>query len=73
MQIQINTDKNEILDKDQMASSTCLISEDLSRFSTQITRLEIHLSDEDSNKDGSNDKRCLIKARPCRHEANCCY
>jgi ribosome-associated translation inhibitor RaiA len=63
MQIQFNSDKNVILNEEQIASSTSLISEELSRFSTQITRLEIHLSDEDANKDGSNDKRCLVEAR----------
>jgi len=63
MQIQFNTDKNVILDEEQIASSTSLISEELSRFSPQITRLEIHLSDEDGNKDGFNDKRCLMEAR----------
>lgn len=63
MQIQFNTDKNVILDEEQIASSTSLISKELSRFSTQITRLEIHLSDEDGNKDGLNDKRCMIEAR----------
>lgn len=63
MQIQINTDKNVILDEEQIASSSSLISEELSRFSAQITRLEIHLSDEDGTKDGSNDKRCLVEAR----------
>ena len=44
-------------------TSTSLISEELSRFSPQITRLEIHLSDEDGNKDGLNDKRCMVEAR----------
>jgi len=63
MQIQFNTDKNVILNEEQIASSISLISEELSRFSAQITRLEIHLSDEDGNKDGYNDKRCLVEAR----------
>jgi len=63
MQIQFNTDDNVILNEEQIAFFTSLISEELSRFSTQITRLEIHLSDEDGNKDGLNDKRCMIEAR----------
>jgi len=63
MQIQFNTDKNVILHEEQIASFTSLISEELSRFSTQITRLEIHISDEDGNKDGLNDKRCMVEAR----------
>jgi ribosome-associated translation inhibitor RaiA len=63
MQIQFNTDKNINGSEDLIASSTSLISEELSRYSHQITRVEVHLSDEDGNKDGVNDKRCLMEAR----------
>lgn len=63
MQIQFNTDKNVILNEEQKTSSTAIIQEELSRFSSQITRMEIHLSDEDGNKDGLNDKRCMVEAR----------
>jgi hypothetical protein len=34
----------------------------LARF--KVTRLEVHLADENSDKFGINDKRCLIEARP---------
>jgi ribosome-associated translation inhibitor RaiA len=63
MQIQFNTDKNITGNEELIASSTTLISEELSRFSQQITRVEVHFSDEDGNKDGFNDKRCMIEAR----------
>jgi len=63
MQIQINTDKNAIGSAELIASSTALITEELSRFSQQITRVEVHFSDEDGNKDGFNDKRCIMEAR----------
>ncbi len=63
MQIQFNTDKNVTGSEEFIASSTSLISEELGRFSDQITRLEIHLSDEDGNKDGFNDKLCMVEAR----------
>ena len=63
MQIQFNTDKNVTWSEDLIASSTSLISEELSRFSPQITRVEVHLSDEDGNKQGLNDKRCMVEAR----------
>jgi ribosome-associated translation inhibitor RaiA len=32
-------------------------------FAAQITRVEVHLSDENSDKGGDNDKRCLLEAR----------
>lgn len=46
-----------------MNSSTSLISEVLSRFSQQIKRVEVHFSDEDGNKGGINDKRCMVETR----------
>jgi len=63
MQIQFNTDKNVTGSEELIASSTSLISEELSRFSQQITRVEVHFSDDDGNKDGFNDKRCMVEAR----------
>ncbi|KAF0200533.1 MAG: ribosome-associated [Bacteroidetes bacterium] len=63
MIVQFNTDKNVAGSEELKASSTSLISEELSRFSQQITRVEVHLSDEDGNKDTGNDKRCMIEAR----------
>ncbi|HSM47050.1 MAG TPA: HPF/RaiA family ribosome-associated protein [Draconibacterium sp.] len=63
MQIQFNTDKNVTGNEELITSSTSLISEELSRYSHQITRVEVHLSDEDGNKDGFNDKRCMMEAR----------
>jgi ribosome-associated translation inhibitor RaiA len=63
MQIQINTDKNVTGNEELIDSSRALIADELSRFSQQITRLEVHFSDEDGSKDGFNDKRCLVEAR----------
>jgi ribosome-associated translation inhibitor RaiA len=64
MQIQINTDKNVVGD-DRLAQRVVPALEDaLDRFSAQITRLEVHLSDEDSDKKaGAGDKRCMLEAR----------
>lgn len=63
MKIQINTGKNVRLSEELRASLTSLVSEGLSRYDDQITRLEVHLSDQDGNKDGLNDKRCMLEAR----------
>ena len=32
-------------------------------FERQVTRVEVHLSDENGDKPGENDKRCLMEAR----------
>jgi ribosome-associated translation inhibitor RaiA len=64
MQIQINTDRN-IDGHDALAEQlTGVVDSALSRFSKQITHVELHLSDENSNKKGgSNDIRCMIETR----------
>ena len=64
MQIQVNTDRN-ISGDDSLAQTVEEILERLlARFANQITRLEVHLSDENStSKSGVVDKRCLLEAR----------
>lgn len=64
MQIQVNTDKN-ISGHESMAQSVEeILNRVLAHFASQITRLEVHLSDENSaSKSGVIDKRCLLEAR----------
>ena len=63
MTIQINSDSNLTVHKEFRAQLQTQISEELSRFSEHITRLEVHLSDENGHKDALNDKRCVVEAR----------
>ena len=77
MQIQINTD-NHIVGREALASKAeATVQKVLAHFATQITRVEVHLSDENSHKGGENDKRCAMEARlegrrpvAVTHEAN---
>jgi ribosome-associated translation inhibitor RaiA len=63
MQIQINTDHN-IAGHEALAEKVSgLVESALSRFSDRITRVEVHLSDENSNKGGQRDKRCMLEVR----------
>lgn len=63
MKIQINTDKNvEGHDRQVQFFSTELENE-LARFDNDITRVEVHLGDENGDKFGKNDSRCLIEVR----------
>lgn len=64
MLIQINTDAN-IKGNDPLAEEVeATINDSLDRFSGQITRVEIHLSDVNSDQNfGVDDKRCLLEAR----------
>ncbi|MCA1242916.1 HPF/RaiA family ribosome-associated protein [Stappia stellulata] len=63
MQIQINTDENIDGGDDLTARVSSEIHTRLDRYSQHITRIEVHLSDEDGNKSGAPAKRCLIEAR----------
>ena len=63
MTIQINTD-NHIEGHDRMEEYfKGILEEQLKRFDDKITRLEVHLGDENSDKFGTDDKRCLIEVR----------
>src|SRR5690554_6538872 len=63
MNIQFNTDKNIAGSAERNTYLSTVISKELSRYNELITRIEVHLSDENSHKEGQNDKRCLIEAR----------
>ena len=64
MHIQINTDSNIEGDNALTQQVEAIVRETLDRFSEQITRVEVHLSDENSDrKSGTDDKRCLLEVR----------
>jgi len=63
MTIQINTDHNVTVHEAFESQLDAMLTDELSRFSEHITRLEVHLSDENGSKQGQNDKRCMIEAR----------
>lgn len=64
MLIQFNTDNNITETEKVKAPLIELITSKLKRFEEGITRLEIHLSDENGKKTGKNDIRCMLEARP---------
>lgn len=63
MTIQINTDNNVDVHETYQVQLKDVLSEELSRFDEHITRLEVHLSDENGNKESEDDKKCMIEAR----------
>ena len=63
MTIQFNTDKNISADDTFTAQNVAQIEKSLSRYSHQISRIEVHLSDEDGSKDGLGAMRCMMEAR----------
>ena len=63
MTIQFNTANNVIGTETLNARLSAVIAEKLNRFSDQITRVEAHLSDNNGQKEGLNDKQCVLEAR----------
>jgi ribosome-associated translation inhibitor RaiA len=63
MQIQINTDHNIEGHEALAAQVSEVVESALSLVSDHITRVEVHLSDENGDKRGQNDKRCMMEAR----------
>jgi ribosome-associated translation inhibitor RaiA len=64
MRIQVNTDRNISATSELIDSVSSMIEHTLERFNGDITRIEVHLSDENGHKqDGSADIRCLMEAR----------
>lgn len=63
MQIQINPGKNVTLHSKLSNFVESELHRTLHRFDTQITRVEVHLSDEPHIK-GASGKRCTLEARP---------
>ncbi|MBU1565554.1 MAG: HPF/RaiA family ribosome-associated protein [Proteobacteria bacterium] len=64
MQIQINTGPNIEIHEAFSAEVSGIVESALNRFSDTITRVEVHLSDENSDKKvGHEAMRCMLEAR----------
>ena len=63
MQVQVNTDHHIKGHLTLTARVRATVESTLDRFSDHITRVEVHLSDENGDKGGQNDKRCMMEAR----------
>jgi ribosome-associated translation inhibitor RaiA len=64
MIIQVNTDRNIEGNRELAQQIKTAVGNSLERFGGQIRRVEVHLSDENSDKKfGTGDKRCLLEAR----------
>lgn len=63
MKIQINTDKTINGDKKSQEYFTAEIKESLDRYEANITRIELHIKDENGHKEGFNEVSCVLEAR----------
>ena len=64
MQVQFNSDSSVMGTENVAARIETRVREKLARFEDRLTRLEIHVRDENGAKGGGDDKSCTIEARP---------
>jgi len=63
MKIQLNTDVHIDGTEALAARVSATIHQALERFSEHVTRVEVHLRDENGDKSGQQDQRCMLEAR----------
>jgi hypothetical protein len=63
MQIQVNTDNTIQGREDVIRFVTGVVQSKLGAVSSHITRIEVHIGDENRGKHGPDDKRCMVEAR----------
>jgi ribosome-associated translation inhibitor RaiA len=68
MKIQINTDDNIAGGAELEELTIATVEATLGHLAEQVTRVEVHLSDENSTKSGSAHKHCLLEARLEGHQ-----
>jgi len=68
MKIQINTD-NHIAGREALVEQAeTTITSALGHLAQHVTRVEVHLSDENGKKTGGRAKRCMMEARLESHQ-----
>ena len=63
MKIQVNTDVNISGNQALFDQISASVNDALAHFEENITRVEVHVSDESKGKSGLHDHRCMIEAR----------
>lgn len=63
MKIQLNTDTHIDGTEALAAHVRATIEQALERFGEHVTRVEVHLGDENGGKTGQRDQRCMMEAR----------
>ncbi len=63
MQFQFNSDSSVMGTENVADRIEAQLRERLDRFEDKLTRLEVHVRDENGSKGGPDDKTCMIEAR----------
>jgi ribosome-associated translation inhibitor RaiA len=62
MQVQVNHDNHLRIAEETSARLSQAVEDSLSQYADRITRVEMHLGDENAGKGGA-DKRCMLEVR----------
>ena len=68
MQIQVHSDNHIESSARLIDWVSASIESKLERFEEDLTRIVVHLHDDNAGKAGADDKRCVIEARPKGHQ-----
>jgi ribosome-associated translation inhibitor RaiA len=68
MLIEVNTDNHIRGSAELSAKVEASVEAALSHFSDRVSRVEVHLADENSQKGGGSDVRCSMEARIDGHQ-----
>jgi len=63
MIIQVNSDSHVDGNVNVIVEVEQKVQRALERYAERITRVEVHLNDENAHKNGQDDQRCLMEAR----------
>ncbi len=63
MLVQVHTDPNIESSPELTAQVEAIVAGSMERFANRISRVQVHLGDENSHKSGHADKRCMMEAR----------
>lgn len=63
MQIQLNSGNHITGSSALQHSVETILVQELKHLSDELTRIEVHLNDENAAKGGDKDKRCMLEAR----------
>ena len=64
MQVQVHPDNHVNGSAGLTAHVESVVTDAMQRFGNRVTRVEVHLGDENSHKKSDNDKRSSMEARP---------
>ena len=63
MKILVNSNNKFEVDRELSSAVESEVERAIGRFGEKLTRVEVHLSDENGAKGGARDKRCVIETR----------